>query len=138
MTQTREDIRDNIVKIVDKKGNFFGTGFFIDVDNKKYCLTCHHGIFKLDEIYVERNNSRYEVVWIEKYSNMTKDVAVLDVKDCLHKSLNYYKQTIPGLEVFVWGFPSKDVEHFPDGRPVEKIHLGNSSLLLVISFIDIS
>ena len=43
-SQTIEDIKENIVKIVDDKGTFNGTGFFIEVDGRKYCLTCHHCI----------------------------------------------------------------------------------------------
>jgi hypothetical protein len=51
MGQTAEDIRDNIVKIADENGNCVGTGFFI---HKEYCVTCHHNICRLNEIYVER------------------------------------------------------------------------------------
>ena len=31
MSQRPEDVRDNIVKIVDSKGNFHGTGFVIEI-----------------------------------------------------------------------------------------------------------
>ena len=120
MVQNRKDIENNIVKIIDKEGNFYGTGFFIDIDNKKYCLTCHHCIYELDEIYVERKTRKYEATWIEKYSNMENDIAVLNVKDWPGKSLDYVKETLPGLKVFVWGFPLKDVEHFPNGNFIEE------------------
>jgi hypothetical protein len=37
--QTPDDVRDNIVKIVDKDGEFYGSGFFIEINNVKYCIS---------------------------------------------------------------------------------------------------
>ena len=97
MSQRVEDIRDNIVKIVDNKGNFKGTGFLIEIKDVRYCITCHHCICRLNEIYIERNSSiKCPLEWIEEYSDMNKDIAVLKVKDCNNvKSLKYNKQAMP-------------------------------------------
>ena len=66
MSQTNEDIRDNVVKVVDSKGDFKGTGFFIEVKGNKYCITCHHCIYQLNQISLERNNSRFASKWDQK------------------------------------------------------------------------
>jgi hypothetical protein len=55
MSQTVEDIRDNVVKIIDDDSNtFHGTGFLIEVKGSKYCITCHHCICNVNKIRVER------------------------------------------------------------------------------------
>jgi hypothetical protein len=82
--RTAEDVRDNIVKIADENCNFARTGFFI---HKEYCVTCHHNICRLDEIYVEREEydiqteqqrkRRYHAAWVEEFSDILKDVAFL-------------------------------------------------------------
>jgi tetratricopeptide (TPR) repeat protein len=120
--QTAEDIRDNIVKITDETGNCVGTGFFI---HKEYCVTCHHNIYELDEIYVERedNNieggqqtkSRYHAGWVEEFSDMQKDVAFLKVKSSNFKPLQYRRETYGNIPVAVRGFPLEDLYNFPDG-----------------------
>jgi CheY-like chemotaxis protein len=124
MGQTAEDIRDNIVKIADENGNCVGTGFFIR--NKEYCVTCHHAIYLLDEIYVEREEydnqtgqqikPRYPAQWIEQFSDMQKDVAFLKVKGADFKPLEYRRETYGGIPVVVTGFPLQDLFHFPDGK----------------------
>lgn len=131
MSQTIEHIRDNVIKIVDSKGGFIGTGFFIEIDQKKYCLTCHHCIYNLDEIYVEKNNLKYVAEWIEEYSEMKKDIAVLAVKDCPIQPLKNSKEALGGLQVFVWGFPDKDIYHYPEGKPVEGCYLSRIWFLLL-------
>ena len=80
--QTAVFVSQNIVKIVDKDGIFYGTSFLIEDDQKKYCITCHHCICKLDQIFVEKENTKYLCKWKEEYSDMQKDLAVLElVKD---------------------------------------------------------
>jgi hypothetical protein len=56
MTQTASDVRDNIVKVIDGKDNFGGTGFFI---RKEYCITCHHTICRMHEIFVRGIDEEY-------------------------------------------------------------------------------
>jgi hypothetical protein len=52
--QTSGFVRDNIVKIVDIKGQFCGTGFFMEIHDEIFCITCHHCIYELKEIFFER------------------------------------------------------------------------------------
>ncbi|MDQ3967043.1 MAG: tetratricopeptide repeat-containing serine protease family protein, partial [Thermoproteota archaeon] len=124
MGQTAEDIRDNIVKIADENGNCVGTGFFI---HKEYCVTCHHNICRLGELYVEREEinieagqqqrkRRYHAEWIEKFSDMQKDIAFLKVQGADFKPLEYRRETYGNIPVVVTGFPLQDLYHFPDGR----------------------
>ncbi len=124
MGQTAEDIRDNIVKIVDENGNCVGTGFFI---HKEYCVTCHHNICRLDEIYVEREEDnieagqqqrkrRYRAEWIEEFSDMQKDIAFLKVQGADFKPLEYRRETYGNIPVVVRGFPLQDLYNFPDGK----------------------
>jgi hypothetical protein len=67
-------IKDSVVKIVDNKGDFHGSGFFL---YKDYCVTSHVNIAELDDIFVEKYAKRYRVEWISKYSDMTINLAVL-------------------------------------------------------------
>ncbi|HEX2067353.1 MAG TPA: tetratricopeptide repeat-containing serine protease family protein [Nitrososphaeraceae archaeon] len=121
MGQTAEDIRDNIVKITDENGNCVGTGFFI---RKEYCVTCHHNICPLEEIYVEREEDpekgrekrRYHAEWIEEFSDMQKDTAFLKVQGADFKPLEYRTETYGNIPVVVRGFPLLDLYNFPDGK----------------------
>ncbi len=123
MGQTAEDVRDNIVKITDKNGEFAGTGFFI---HKEYCVTCHHNISRLDEIYVERDQNdtetgqqrkrRHPAEWAKEFSNMQRDVAFLRVKNADFKPLQYGRETYGEMPVVVRGFPFEDLDHHPDGK----------------------
>jgi len=111
-------VRDNIVKIIDEKGNFYGTGFFIKIINKRYCITCHHCINKLNKILIEKRLNKYLMKWNEKYSDMNKDIAILETDgDYPVESLNYNLQAMPELPVNVWGFSAKKLEVFPEGSP---------------------
>ena len=123
-----EDVRDNIVKIVDSKGNFHGTGFIIKVKQDKYCITCHHCICRLTQIYVEINNSvKCPVEWVEEFSDMSKDIALLKVKDCNKvKPLRYSREAMPQLPVFVWGYSEEVLEIFPQGAPAKKGSLSDA------------
>jgi hypothetical protein len=118
MSQRVEDIRDNIVKIVDDRGNFHGTGFLIEVKHSKYCITCHHCICRLNKIYVARGTEMWHAEWLEDFSDMSKDIAILENRDISIKSL-VYAEAMAELPVFVWGFSYKNLETFPDGAPVE-------------------
>jgi tetratricopeptide (TPR) repeat protein len=123
MGQTAEDIRDNIVKIADENGNCVGTGFFI---HKEYCVTCHHNISGLNEIYVEREGDnigegqqkkrRYSAEWVEEFSDMQKDVAFLKVKAADFKPLEYRRETYGNIPVIVRGFPLQELYNFPEGK----------------------
>jgi tetratricopeptide (TPR) repeat protein len=121
MGQTAEDIRDNIVKIADENGNCVGTGFFI---HKEYCVTCHHNICRLNEIYVEREEDpekggkkrRYPAEWVEEFSNMRRDIAFIKVKGADFKPLQYGRQTYGKMPVVLRGFPLEDLYHYPDDK----------------------
>ena len=120
MDQTLEYIRDGIVKIVDNKSGFYGTGFFIKIKQNRYCITCHHCISTLDEIFVQRDDVKRSAEWVEEFSDMSKDIAILNVKDCdnLHiKPLLYAKEAMPKLPVLVWGFSGAKLDTFPQGSP---------------------
>jgi hypothetical protein len=135
MGQTREDIRDNIVKIVNENSHFIGTGFFI---HKEYCVTCHHNIYGLDEIYVEReiyNNERGQTKrrlhadWVEGFSDMKKDVAFLKVPGADFKPLEYWRDTYGDIPVVVRGFRSEDQRHFHGGKQVSGMITGTYEIL---------
>jgi hypothetical protein len=126
-SQTSQFIRDNIVKIVDNNNNFYGTGFFIKVNNTKYCITCHHCIYKADEIFIQRDNQKYASLWIKKYSNMSKDLAVLQIENCPIESLGYHPQAMPKLSVLTWGFSGSKLKNFPRGLPAQTGNLSDES-----------
>jgi len=63
VSQTAEHVRDNIVKIVDGNGAFNGTGFLIDIGHDRYCITCHHCIYRLNEIHIARDDKICPTVW---------------------------------------------------------------------------
>jgi tetratricopeptide (TPR) repeat protein len=117
MGQTAEDVRDNIVQIVSKEGQFAGTGFFVQ---KEYCVTCHHCICRLDEIFVTREGKdKFPAEWVQEYSDMEKDIAVLRVKGHDFLPLQCKKETYPKISVVVVGFPGDDLYHFPEGKNEE-------------------
>ena len=128
MSQTAEDVGNNIVKIVDSRGAFNGTGFFVEIKQNKYCITCHHCICKLAEIYIERDDTRCAAEWIEEFSDPNKDIAILKVNDCnIVKALKYAREAMAKLPVSVWGFSFKDLKIFPQGSPVENGTLSSAS-----------
>lgn len=118
-SQTSKFVGENIVKIVDSKDNFCGTGFFVEIKHNKYCITCHHCVCKLNQIYIEKDGVKCPAEWIEEYSDMKKDFAVMDVKDCDNinvKPLLYAKEAMPKLSVVVWDFQALNLIHFPKDR----------------------
>jgi hypothetical protein len=121
-SQTSKFVGENIVKIVDSNGNFCGTGFFVEIKHNKYCITCHHCVCKLNQIYIEKDGVKCTAEWIEEFSDMKKDFAVMDVKDCNNinvKPLLYAKEAMPKLSVLVWGFSGAELDTFPQGSPIE-------------------
>ena len=64
---------------------------------------------------------------IKKYSDMSKDIAVLNVKDCPIRPIKHAAVALAGIPVFVWGFPSKDLYHYPDGKPIEDCDLSKTT-----------
>ena len=116
MTQLASDVRDNVVKVIDGRNNFGGTGFFI---RKEHCITCHHTICRMDEIFVQQRNEKYLALWIEELSDMKKDIAVLKVKESNLKPLECAKEALPELPVSIWGYSAVNLENFPEGQMVK-------------------
>jgi len=115
MTQTSNFIRENIVQIRNREEDFLGTGFFIQ---KGYCITCHHNIYRADEIFVQRGAKRYSAKWIKKYSNPKKDISLLKVVGAPFEPLNITKETYPNISVTIWGFPQDNLSNFPSGNDI--------------------
>ena len=103
-------IRKNIVKVTGD--NLFGTGFFIQ---KEYCITCHHVICKMKGIEVEHNGILYDAKWVKEYSDMEKDIAVLNVKNCRAEPLQCSRQALPQLEVVGFGWLLNLIDNMPQG-----------------------
>ena len=133
LSQSDQDIRSNIVRIVDSKDRFYGTGFFIKVNHRNYCITCHHCVNNLNEIFLKRDGDiRYTGEWIEEISDPSKDIAVLRLKYNNHilyekkdlesdhdnkkitddaiKPLNYSVEVMSDLYASVFSYALKDVE----------------------------
>ena len=118
-SQIQPSVRNNIVKIIDKKETFHGTGFFILINDKKYCITCHHCIYNLEQIKIQKRKGKesFYARWIEEYSDPEKDIAVLEVEECPFKPLLYYPKALPNLPVITWGYAGEKIENFPTGMP---------------------
>jgi len=82
-------------------------------------LTCHHNIYELENIHIRKDDIDYEAEWLREYSDVSKDIATLRVKDCPIQPLECAKEARPKLEVDVWGFPSAGSDIFPKGRTIE-------------------
>ena len=126
-SQTTEFIRDNIVKIVDKNGEFYGSGFFIEINQQVCCITCHHCIYTIDEIFVERFGNRFQTKWTEEYSDMKKDLAVLKVENCTLKPLIYAKEAMANFAVTIRGFSGERIKDFPEGTSGRESSLSDST-----------
>jgi hypothetical protein len=113
--QTVEDVSRNILAINDEEGNFYGTAFFLEIGGKKYCFTSHHCIANLDKIFVQGENKKFPAKWLESYSSVEKDIAVLEVINCPLKPLQYNPHALPALDVYVWGISGSKIENFPKG-----------------------
>jgi len=128
-SQTSRFLKNNIVKIIDEKGNFYGTAFFINVNDKIYGVTCHHCIYKLNTITIEKKSKTHLLKWNEKYSDMSKDIAILDRDgDCPIEPLNYNLEAMPKLPVNVYGYSAKSLDEFSDGKFGGKSELDEDSI----------
>ena len=116
MSQIVHDVRESTVKVVDENGTFGGTGFFI---LRELCVTCHHNICYMNKIYVEKDGQEYPAEWVEEYSDMGKDIAILEVKDSNFKPLLHYAELVPDVKVFVWGFSQAQQDTFNSGWRVK-------------------
>jgi len=129
VSQTPGFLKNNIVKIVDQEGNFFGSAFFIYINGKTYGVTCHHCIHILDKILIEKDSKKYLLKWNEKFSDMTKDIAILEMdNDCPIQPLNYNLQALPKLLINMYGYSAKSLNEFPDGKFGGKSELDEDSI----------
>jgi tetratricopeptide (TPR) repeat protein len=128
ISHTLEYVIDNIVKIVNRDGTkFYGTGFCLFINQQQYIITCHHCIWILDQIFIEKDGIKYPCKWVEEYSDMNKDLAVLicDYKNIPVKPLNHHPKALRKLEVIVLGFATNELENLPSGRSVEDLRLAS-------------
>lgn len=126
-SQTVDDINNNIVKIINDEGNFKGTGFFIEVDKEKYCITCHHCIYDLDNIFIQRFNTKFLSEWREDYSDPHLDIAVLKVKNVPFKPLLYAREAMANFEVSIRGFSGTKLKSLPEGTSGRYSRLSDSA-----------
>jgi tetratricopeptide (TPR) repeat protein len=126
-SQTQEFINHNLVKIVDKNGEFYGSGFFIEINLQLYCITCHHCIYALDQIFVERFEKRYPAKWLEEYSDVKKDIAFLKVDNCELRPLIYAREAMANFAVTIRGFSGEKISDFPEGVTPRKSSLSDST-----------
>jgi Tetratricopeptide repeat len=157
LSQSDQDIKSNIVMLVDSKDRFGGTGFLIEVNQKRYCITCHHCIRDLDEIFLKRDgDTKYKGVWIEEISDPYKDIAVLKVdwdknnnKDNetennsnkiannTIKPLIYSVEIMADLQTSVFSYGLNNVGEssvYAPHRPVEAIYSKLSSSAVFVSW----
>ena len=116
-SQTSHDIRYSTVKIVNEKGDLYGTGFFININQKKYCITTHTCIFNLNEIFIEKQNKIYSAHWLKNYSAPEKAIAVLEVENCPITPLLYNKVELLNSQFNIWGYSIQKIKDYPDGMP---------------------
>lgn len=157
LSQSDQDIRSNIVMLVDSKDRFGGTGFLIEVNQKRYCITSHHCIRDLDEIFLKRDgDTKYKGEWIEEISDPYKDIAVLKVNwdknnhrdnetennskkiaDNTIKPLRYSVEIMADLQTSVFSYGLNDVGEssvYAPHRPVEAIYSKLSSSAIFVSW----
>ena len=126
-SQTIEYVRDNIVKVVNKNGRLYGTGFFIEVDNKKYCVTSHHCIYDLETVFLQKGDKIALATWVEELSDMSMDITVLRTKENIEaKPLFCHSKAMSKLPVFLCGFAENENINFPKGRIIENCTLSRS------------
>jgi hypothetical protein len=125
MTQTLEDIRDNIVKIVDKNKKFHGTGFSIA---PKYVVTCHHCLAKIaSEIFVEKDGNLYHAEWNYEHYCIEKDIAFLRITDPIPiRILDHAKETYKEIPIYIWGYSGSEIDRYLDGTPAKTESIGVS------------
>jgi tetratricopeptide (TPR) repeat protein len=157
LSQSDQDIRSNIVMLVDSKDRFGGMGFLIELNQKRYCITCHHCISNLDEIFLKRNgDTKYKGEWIEEISDPCKDIAVLKadwdkdnsrdnetennnkkIANNTIKPLDYSVEIMADLQTSVFSYGLKNVGEssvYAPHRPVEAIYSKLSSSAIFVSW----
>jgi tetratricopeptide (TPR) repeat protein len=117
--------KSRTVKILDASNKFYGTGFFIRQD---YCVTCHHNICYIENIKIGTDKKVVTADWIEEYSDMEKDIAILRTEDTEAESLIYALETEGGTNVKTQGYPFNEVDNFPQGKEIEGLISGSSFL----------
>jgi hypothetical protein len=115
MSQTLNDVKNSTVRVLGD-GKFSGTGFFI---TEEYCVTCHHVICDHDEIKIEHEQREYNTKWIEEYSVLENDIAILKVNKANALPLKCAKEATPHVRVSVWGFSHYTKDNLPLGREIQ-------------------
>jgi tetratricopeptide (TPR) repeat protein len=67
----------------------------------------------MNGIKVKKKGISYDAEWIEKYSDINNDVAVLRVKDAPFKPIEIAHRLYKGLKVIIWGFPLSSRKNYP-------------------------
>ncbi|MGD9533907.1 MAG: tetratricopeptide repeat protein [Candidatus Nitrosocosmicus sp.] len=115
-------IENNVVRITDKTRNLKGTGFLVEHNQRKYCITCHHCIFQLEEIHVSTSTNTYKVQWLENFSDKQQDIAVLDASHCSDFSPLTVSNALSNFKVGAFGHVEDQIS-FPDGRHINECSL---------------
>jgi hypothetical protein len=68
---------------------------------------------------VESNGSKYLVRWYSYYSSMEKDIAVLQIEGLTASPLEYSRESLPGIDVYIRGYTSKNLKCFLYGELFE-------------------
>jgi tetratricopeptide (TPR) repeat protein len=133
-SQLADYVRDNTGKLVNEAGDFQGTCFFIDVNGVKYCVTCHHCIWKMDKIYVEiASNEKYALQWLDKYSDPGKDIAIMSVDSTVQVNpLKHEPKALLELPVYVMGWPEDRVKDLVTASKEDDSILANVSTGIII------
>jgi hypothetical protein len=70
----------------------------------------------MNRIKIRHQNLVYDANWVEEYSNMSKDIAVLSVEgSCPAKPLVQGDKIYPNLKVYGYGFLEKTIQNTPKG-----------------------
>jgi hypothetical protein len=99
VSQSSDDIYDNLVKIIGKDGSkavVVGTGFFV---SKEYCITCHHVTCYLEQLRIEHRDKIYDAQWVEERSDPGRDITVLYVKEYGAKPMILAGDSFAGMKV---------------------------------------
>jgi Tfp pilus assembly protein PilF len=162
LSQSDQDIRSNIVRVLDIEDRFYGTGFFIEVNQKNYCITCHHCVSNLNEIFLKRDGDiKYNGEWIEEFSDPSKDIAVMrlyydnhskndkkdhepdnannEITNDAIKPLNYSVEVMADLNASVFSYALKDIEKgstYTTPREVEVVYAKLSGSAIFVCWPD--
>jgi Flp pilus assembly protein TadD len=130
-SQTTGFVKNNVLKVVDENRNLQGTGFCLNVNKYKFIITCHHCIYKMEQIFVEKNDTLYSCNWDENLSDMNLDLAVLipDDKTIPIQPLKHHLEALPYLPLFMWSFSILKYSNFPEGAPTEGATLSSEDTL---------